>query len=259
MKEIYSISEVSKMICMHPNTIRLYETNQYISSVTRKENKYRMYEVKHIEQLRLVQIAFSHRVLSKKIMDKIKDILLDSGKEEYDNAIENCMICKRYIEEEQQRIRYVVKESHRLLLESCEEEKETRVVKRKEAAKELGVSTDVLRNWERNGLVELQKDKYGCNIYTKNNMCLLKAVKLLRSVGFSIMSIINMREFYQGGDEKELRRVLEVTVSEDEIYFTDHLISLLNNLKEMLPDMIRKINEIKQVSNSTPPPNLMVE
>lgn len=259
MKENYSISEVSEMIGMHPNTIRLYETYEYISSVARKKNKYRIYEVKHIEQLKLVQIAFSNRIINKRIIDKIKDILLESGKEEYDFAIEECMVCKKYIEEEQQRISYAVKESHRLLSEACKREKGAIVVKRKEAAKEIGVSADVLRNWERNGLVQIEKDGYGCNIYTENSLILLRAVKLLRSVDFSIMSIINMREHYQGGDEKKLGDVLDSTVTEEGVYYTDHLISLLESVKQIIPDMIRQFQEIKKVSNSAPPRKSMVE
>lgn len=259
MKEIYSISEVSNMTALHPNTIRLYETYGYISPVTRKENKYRMYETKHIEQLRLVQIAFSSRVINKKIMDKIREILIESGKENYDIAIEECTICKKYIEEEQQRVSDAVKESQRLLAEAGKKEKKTGVVKRKEAAKEIGVTMDVLRNWERNGLVPIEKDEYGCNIYNESSIILLKAVKLLRSVDFSIMSIINMREHYRGGGEKELENILDSTVTEEGIYYTDQLISLLENTKQIIPDIIQQLQEIKQVSNSTPPRNLMVK
>lgn len=247
MKENYSISEVAEMIGMHPNTIRLYETYKYISCVTRKKNKYRMYEIKHIEQLKLVQIALSNRIMNKKIIDKIKEILLKSGKEEYNLAIEDCKVCKKYIEEEQQRINYAVKESHRLLSEASKNEKGLIVVKRKEAAKEIGVSIDVLRNWERNGLLSIEKDEYGCNIYTEKSLMILRAVKLLRSVDFSIMSIINMRENYKGGDEKKLGDILDSTVTEEGVYYTDHLISLLESVKQMIPDMIRQFQKIKSV------------
>lgn len=259
MKNTYSISEVSKMVGMHPNTIRLYEEVKYISGVHRLENNYRLYQQKHIMQLELIQTAFKNRVLSKKVMDKIKDILLCSGQDEYDSAVQNCHVCEEYIEEEQKRINDVVKESHRLMLESCKEAKNTLVVKRKEAAKIIGISVDVLRNWERNSLVQIEKDQYGCNIYTENSLNFLKAVKLLRSVGFSIMSIINMRDYYRGGDEKELRNALEVTVSEDEIYYTDYLLSSLTSLKKVLPEMRTQLEEIKKVSNSTPPLKSVLE
>lgn len=259
MKEIYSISEVSQMTSMHPNTIRLYESYGYISSVPRSQNKYRMYTIKHIEQLKLVQQALSCRVLNKRIMDTIKDILIYSGQEKYDEAIQKCLTCKEYIVREEKRIEDAVKESYKLLSQQNEERKTTIVVKRKEAAKEIGVSSDVLRNWERNGLVEVEKDEYGCNYYTENSILFLKAVKLLRSADFSIMAIINMTKNYRGGGEKELERVLDSTETEEGVYYTDQLISLMENVRKMIPKLIQQLNEIKKVSNSTPPENSMIK
>ena len=43
MKESYSTSEVAKIIGIHPNTVRLYEDLNLITSPKRKANGYRIF------------------------------------------------------------------------------------------------------------------------------------------------------------------------------------------------------------------------
>ena len=49
---IYTTSEVAKIIGIHPNTVRMYEQWGLIPPAERKPNGYRMFTEFHIEQFR---------------------------------------------------------------------------------------------------------------------------------------------------------------------------------------------------------------
>ena len=53
----YRTSEIAVLINVHPNRVRLYEKWGYIEPVVREANGYRIYTERHLEQLRLMQLA----------------------------------------------------------------------------------------------------------------------------------------------------------------------------------------------------------
>ena len=67
-----------------------------------------------------------------------------------------------------------------------------RFLKRKEAALELGVSIDVLRNWEANGLLSVKRSKNGYRIYAPEDMDRLRVICALRCANYSIASILRL-------------------------------------------------------------------
>ena len=73
---IYTTTDVAKIIGIHPNTVRMYEEWGLIPLAERKSNGYRVFTDFHIEQLRLARIAFQIEVLQnglrKKVVETIK-------------------------------------------------------------------------------------------------------------------------------------------------------------------------------------------
>lgn len=67
-----------------------------------------------------------------------------------------------------------------------------RFLKRKEAALELGVSIDVLHNWEANGLLSVKRSKNGYRIYAPEDMDRLRVICALRCANYSIASILRL-------------------------------------------------------------------
>jgi len=58
-----------------------------------------------------------------------------------------------------------------------------------EAAKELGVSIDTLRYWEKEGIVTIQRKESGYRHYDDTDMLHLKYIIVLKHVGFSLSEI----------------------------------------------------------------------
>ena len=60
---IYSTSDIAKMIGIHPNTVRFYEDMQLITRPERKENGYRVFTDLHIYQFKIARMAFQIELL----------------------------------------------------------------------------------------------------------------------------------------------------------------------------------------------------
>ena len=78
----YKTSEVAAMIGIHPNTVRLYEKLELISRPERLPNGYRVFTDFHIEQCRLVRLAFKVEVLQNGLRKKIIQVIKASANRE---------------------------------------------------------------------------------------------------------------------------------------------------------------------------------
>lgn len=79
-----------------------------------------------------------------------------------------------------------------------------RLLKRKEAALELGVSTDVLRNWEANGFLSVKRAENGYRMYAPEDMDRLRIVRALRCANYSIASILRLMSALDEGGRTDV-------------------------------------------------------
>ena len=151
----YKTSEVAEIIGIHPNTVRLYEKLKLITKPERLANGYRVFTDLHIEQCRLVRIAFQVEVMQNGLRKKITKMVKTSAAGDFDAAI---LLTNEYLEQiKQERINAeeaidIVKQ-----LLSGSERLYTQCLKRKEVSKALDISMDTLRNWEMNGLLTVKR------------------------------------------------------------------------------------------------------
>ena len=102
--ETYKTAEVAAIIGIHPNTVRLYEKLQLIPKPERLSNGYRVFTDFHIEQCRLVRIAFQVEVLQNGLRKKIVKMIKVSATGDFDAAI---LLINEYIKQiKQERTAY---------------------------------------------------------------------------------------------------------------------------------------------------------
>lgn len=83
----YKTAQIAKIIGIHPNTVRLYEKLELISTPKRLANGYRMFTDLHIEQCRLIRLAFQVEVLQNGLRKKITEMVKATAKCDFDGAI----------------------------------------------------------------------------------------------------------------------------------------------------------------------------
>lgn len=114
-----------------------------------------------------------------------------------------------------------------------------------EVAALLDVTTDRLRNWERNGLINVPRDLHnGYRCYGTREVGRLRVIRTLSQARYSQMAILRMLTRFDQGETGELREALDTASEEDDIYYiTDQLLSTLADLENTSQRMIQMLME----------------
>lgn len=187
----YSTSEIAGIMGIHPNTVMLYEKWGYIGPVERKENGYRVYTETNLEQMKLVRMALRGELIKCYMKFEIQNIIRSAAQGDLRKALELSQEYLAHIKNEKNNELKVMK-AIREMLQVDSQEEEIIVRNRNGAAKLLGVSINVIINWERNGLLEVPRSKNGYRVYGEKEIKLLRIIKALRQENYSTQCICRM-------------------------------------------------------------------
>jgi DNA-binding transcriptional MerR regulator len=114
-----------------------------------------------------------------------------------------------------------------------------------EVAALLNVTTDRLRNWERNGLIDVPRDPHnGYRRYGTREVGRLRVIRTLSQARYSQMAILRMLTRFDQGETGDLREALDTANEDEDIYFvTDQLLSTLAELEGIAQEVIDLIGE----------------
>ena len=241
----YTTMEVAKIIGIHPNTVRMYEEWGLIPLAERKPNGYRVFTDFHIEQLRLARIAFQIEVLQNGLRKKVVETIKLSAKRDFDKAL---MFAKEYrsqIQREQINAEESISIAKQIL--SGKSVETTLFLKRKEVSDYLEISMDALRNWERNGLLQVKRKKNGYRAYTSEDIERLKMIRTLRLANYSLEAILRMLNALEHNPQIDMKQVLNTPQADSDIVSVcDRLILSLKDAEENAEKMINIILEMKE-------------
>lgn len=243
--ETYTTSEVSKMIGIHPNTVRLYEKLGLIPTPERKTNGYRVFTDFHIDQFRIARTAFQIEVLQNGLRKKIISMVKASACSNFDDAL---CLTKQYIiqvRQERRNAKEAAELVKQLLSGITEDNKDT--MKRKVVSEYLDISMDTLRNWERNGLLSVRRKENGYRVYTDNDIRRLKIIRSLRCSNYSLEAILRMLNALSSGQDINIQHILNTPNSTDDIISVcDKLIISLNEAETNAQKIIIMLQHMKK-------------
>ncbi len=188
--ETFRTNEIAKLVGVHPNTVRLYETIGFISKPQRMANGYRIYTTLHLQQMQLARTALRTEVLQNGLRKKAIEIIRLCAACDFDNAIVcteqyDAMLVKE-IENARSAICYVESILRSDYLQ------EQILLNRGQTAAYLDVTIDTLRNWELNGLINIKRKQNGYRVYDKSDIERLRVIRTLRSANYSLSSILRL-------------------------------------------------------------------
>lgn len=227
----YSTSEIAKKVGIHPNTVMLYEKWGYIAPVERKENGYRVYTEAHLEQIKLVRMALRSELIKCYMKFEVQNIIRSAAQGDLKKALEHCYEYLTHIQNEKNNELKVMKIIREILKSDSLEEKNISL-NRNGAAKLLGVSINVLINWERNGLIEVPRNKNGYRVYGGDEIKLLRVIKTLRQENYSTQCICRMLKKLK--DKVKRNDVLLSEETENPDLLLSSLSEAENNAKELI-------------------------
>ena len=241
----YTTMEVAKIIGIHPNTVRMYEEWGLIPLAERKSNGYRIFTDFHIEQLRLARIAFQIEVLQNGLRKKVVETIKLSAKRDFDKALMFAEEYRSQIQREQRNAEESIGIAKQIL--SGKSVGDTLFLKRKEVSDYLDISMDTLRNWERNGLLQVKRRQNGYRAYTNDDIERIKMIRTLRLANYSLEAILRMLYALEHNPKVDMKQVLNTPQADaDIVSVCDRLIVSLKDAEENAEKMIHILLEMKE-------------
>jgi DNA-binding transcriptional MerR regulator len=115
-----------------------------------------------------------------------------------------------------------------------------------DVAKLLGVSIDVIRNSERNGLITVPRNSYNnYRLFGKKEIERLQIIRMLTKAGYSHMAILRMFLELDRGNRRDLKKTLDTPRPDEDIFTAaDRWLTTLHAQEKMAQQVIELINEI---------------
>ncbi|MDF2937736.1 MAG: hypothetical protein K0Q90_3109 [Paenibacillaceae bacterium] len=245
----YTTGQLAKMAAVHPNTIRFYERCGLLSKAGRGPNGYRQFSVRHLAQLRVCRIILGDPYTNKSLRSAAFRIVEALREWDIPKAQELAETYKQLLEKE-----YAVALETAALLKSWAEGTSLPVpgegCSHKEAAALLGVTVEVVRNWERNGLTAPPRSGgHRKRVYGGGDMARLRVIYMLRQNNYSIAAIRSSLAAFDSGNRAGAVLALNQPVLDPESEYIsagDHWLEVLETLSRSA-DKIRRI--VQDLSN----------
>lgn len=243
----YRTSEVAKIIGVHPNTVRLYETCKLIPAPMRDKNTYRIFTSFHIEQFQLARNVLEVEVLQNGLRKKAVEIIKRSASGDFDTAIALTESYLEQIKEEQMNADAAIASVKTILASNAREHSNALLsYTRKETAKMLHITIDTLRNWELNGLLRVKRKQNGYRTYTAYDIEHLKIIRALRCANYSLAAILRMLTALNNDPTTDISVSIDTPHEEDEIISVcDRLMTSLKRAEKNAKNVMETLKYFK--------------
>lgn len=246
--------DIAGELGVHVNTIRHYEERGYLPAIPRGANGYRHYTRMHLEHARLAHLAVRWPYL---VGDKalLVELVKSAASGDLGMAMELAYRYLTHVRMErtaaEAAIEFLERWAAGQLLDSSRQR-----LHRRQAALHLNVTVDTLRNWERNGLIEVPRDPAnGYRLYGVAEFGRLRVIRTLVQSGYSLMAILRMLLQFDAGRTDNLRDALHVPPEADEPIHTiaDRWLASLLEMEERGQATIRQVGRLLDMTNMAEP------
>jgi DNA-binding transcriptional MerR regulator len=239
-------SDLAKELGVHVNTIRLYEASGFLSSISRGPNGYRQYRAIHLEQARLAHLALHWPYVGNKqhLIDLVKSAANDDLGMAMEFAYEYLAAVRTERTYAEAAIEFLERWAAGHALDASPHPMHIR-----QAAAHLNVSVDMLRNWERNGLLTVSRDPTNqYRLYGSTELGRLRVIRMLVKSGFSLVAILRMLQQADSGNISNLREALSIPPEEDTheymVVAADRWLASLLKLEQRAQEIIEQLGRM---------------
>lgn len=239
------IGKVAQITGVHPNTIRMYEKWGYLSPVERTPAGYRIFTPLHIEQVKLVRLVYGGLWPGRAIRQAGAAIIHAVAAENF--ARGRCLAQEHLavIHSEQAQAEAAV-EVLQYWAASASIPSFSPGLRIGEAAALLRVSVDMLRNWERSGLLcvpRLAGNRY--RQYGESEIARARVIRLLLKSGYSMMAVLRMLLQLERGETRDLRAALDTPrPDEDAVMAADRWLSALADVEQRARAIVQLLERL---------------
>jgi DNA-binding transcriptional MerR regulator len=236
-------SDIAKAVGVHVNTVRLYEEWGFLQPVLRSPAGYRLFTEAHLEQMRLARLAMHGPWPGGSIRKSALALVRKSASGDLGGALEQAYHHLALVQAERARA-----EAAAELLERWSQgtaaDATVKPLQIRQAAQLLDVTADQLRNWERNGLIEVPRDPHnGYRLYSAAEIGRLRVIRMLLRAGYSMTAILRMLlQLDRGADP---RQALDTPHPDEDVYTAaDRWLSALAEQEQRALGIIAQVEKM---------------
>lgn len=241
----FRTSDLAKAVGIHPNTVRRYVDWGLIPPVERSPAGYRRFTQKHLDCLRLARLIYGAEYPGRSIRHSGVRIIQYAATDDWGGALEMAYKHLALVQAEVAQANVAVTLLERWA-QGTAADATGKPMRIGEVAKLLGVTNDILRNWERNGLIEIPRQpENGYRLYSPAEISRLRVIRMLVRAGYSLMAVLRMLTLLDRGDTANLRQALDTPQPDEDVYVaSDRWLSTLGNEEKRARDAIAMIEEV---------------
>ncbi len=237
-------SDLARQVGIHPNTVRLYVDWGLIPPVERSPAGYRLFTQRHLDCLRLARTVYTAQYPGRGFRALGNAIIQRAVDDDWTGALE-----KAY--ELLAAVRVELGQAHQAadLLEHWAQNRaqvsEEDPLSIGEVSKYLGVSIDIIRNWERAGLLSVPRNSYNnYRLFGKKEIERMRIIRMLSRAGYSHMAMLRMFLELDAGNTRDLKKVLDTPRPDEDIFTAaDRWLTTLHAQEDLAGRVIGLIKE----------------
>ena len=239
-------SDLAKAVGIHPNTVRRYADGGLLPPVERSPSGYRLFTPRHLDRLRLACQVYRSRYAGKAIHQSGSRIIEAAIRDDLKSAQELAQRHLALVQSERAQADLAADLLERWASGQYTDEPLAQPLTIGQVAKLLGITIDILRNWDRNNLINVPRDpSNGYRRYGAPEISRLRVIRMLSRSGYSLSAILRMMIQLDRGEKSDLRRALDTPRPDEDAYLaSDRWISTLTEQEQCAHTIIALIEEI---------------
>lgn len=238
-------SDLARVAGVHPNTVRRYEELGWLPPAAREANGYRAFGPLHLDCLRLARLIVARPYPAIGFRRRAMTVIPSAVAGEWDAALERGRAYLAFVQAERAQAELAAE-----LLQEWARGGEAGAtgepLRIGHAARLLGVSIDMLRNWERSGLLTVPRDtdnRY--RAYGPADISRLRVIRLLSRAGYSQMAILRMLLQLDADATTDLRRALDTPAPDEDVFTAaDRWLTALANEEDEAQRLVAFIESV---------------
>jgi DNA-binding transcriptional MerR regulator len=239
-------SDLAKAVGVHPNTVRRYVDRGILPPVERSPSGYRRFTQRHLDCLRLAHQVYFGPHPGNALRKSGERVLQTAVGGDLGGARELAYRHLALVQAEHAQADLAADLLERWAFGPPDDA--IRPLRIGQVAHLLGVSIDIVRSWDRNGLIDVPRDPTnGYRRYGAQEISRLRVIRMLSRAGYSMSAILRMLIQLDHGETTDLRAALDTPRPDEDAYTaSDRWLSTLANQEQQAHAIVVLVEEINQ-------------
>lgn len=252
-KKFLRTSDLARLVGAHPNTVRKYADWGLIPPVERSPSGYRLFTQQHLDCMRLARLIYSAPYPGRGFRALGTEVIQRAVVDDWQGALEKAQLHLELVQAEHKSAEAAADSLEHWAQKMAAQPEDKSPLSIGEVSKLLGVSIDVIRNAERNGLVTVPRNSHNnYRLFGKKEIERLRIIRMLGRAGYSHMAILRMFLELDKGNTRDLKKTLDTPRPDEDIFSAaDRWLTTLQEQEKMAWNVIEFLKELIQSHSSS--------